>query len=131
MSQDKESGAKASQWGHETAKKIAHAIGATIPGASSNECSYEGNNVVIKCAALNTDSVGVTYSMMGRISHIIGAFQTEDSSFDVWTLPIAAAQESMRPTASRGTAAGKVGIIRKELFLKRGRNIQRVRLGDI
>ena len=128
MTQDKESGAKASHWGHATAQKIAARIGATIPKGKSNECLYEGKRVVIKCAALQTDSVGITYLMMNRVSDVVGAFQLEDGAFDLWVLPVSFVKASMRPTASKGAAAGKVGIVKRDVFLKNGKNLQRVNL---
>jgi len=39
-------------------------------------------NVVIKCAASATDSVGVTFKMLERLDSIIGAFQLDDGSFE-------------------------------------------------
>lgn len=126
MTQDSESGARASRWGRETARKIAAAIGASAPTGNSNECLLDGSRVVIKCAAPKTDSVGVTYLMLGRISEIIGAFQIDGATFDVWALPAAVARAAMRPTASRGASAGKVGIVSRETFFEKGRKVRQV-----
>ena len=126
MTQDSKSGAEASRWGRETARKIAAAIGASTPTSTSNECLFEGRRVVIKCAAPKTSSVGVTYLMLERISEVIGAFQLEGAIFDVWSLPTAVVLETLRPTASRGASAGKVGIVSRATFYEKGKNVQRV-----
>lgn len=126
--QNRTSGANASMWGREIARKIALAIGASAPTGTSNECELAGERVVIKCAALKTDSVGITYLMLERISEVIGAFQNDDATFDVWSLPVTQAKAAMRPTASRGASAGRVGIVRRALFYEKGRRLQRVQI---
>lgn len=126
MTQDSESGANASRWGRRTARKIATAIGASVPTGNSNECLLEGRRVVIKCAAPKTDSVGVTYLMLERIAEVIGAFQIDGATFDVRALPVAVARAAMRPTASRGASAGKVGIVSRATFFEKGWSVRRV-----
>jgi hypothetical protein len=126
MSQDRKSGAKASQWGRDTAKRIAASIGATAPSGVSNECMYQRHPVVIKSAALKTNSVGVTYRMLDRIDFVVGAFQLADGAFEVRSLPAADFRSAMRPTRSRGAAAGKVGIVRLDAFYEKGQRIGRV-----
>jgi len=72
--------------------------------------------VVIKCAASATDSVGVTFKMLERLDSIIGAFQLDDGSFELWSLSPEKFRQEMRDTRSRGSAAGKVGIVRRDFF---------------
>ncbi len=81
MPQDRDSGAAANQWGRETARYIASQIGATMQSRASNEALLNGQNVVIKCAAPATNSVGVTYKMLEKLDAVIGAFQSDDGSF--------------------------------------------------
>ena len=128
MPQDQESGSRASRWGHANAKRIAAAIGASIPSGRSNECLFTGQRVVIKSAAPRTGSVGVTYRMLGRIDLVIGAFQVDGRTFDVRSLPVADFRAATRPTRSRGASAGKVGIVERDTFFNKGRPIQRVQL---
>ena len=118
----------AARWGRETARKIASAIGASELAAQSNQCALAGRPVVIKCAAPKTDSVGVTYLMLDRITDVIGAFQLDGLTFDVWSLPVETFKKSMRPTASRGASAGKVGLVSRSVFYARGKHVQKVRV---
>lgn len=86
MPQDRNSGAAANRWGRETARQIASRIGATMQIRASNEALLDGQKVVIKCAAPATDSVGVTYKMLEKLDAVIGAFQLDDGSFDLWSV---------------------------------------------
>lgn len=126
MTQSQESGARASHWGHETARKVAKVIGATPVSKSSNECAFNNSHVVIKCAASKTNSVGVTYLMLDRISGAIGAFQINENTFDLYFLSSNLIRTAMRPTASKGNAAGKVGIVRRDVFYQRGKHLQQI-----
>lgn len=107
MPQDHESGAAASAWGRETAIKIARAIGATEPSGLSNECRLNGDPIVIKCAAVNTDQVGVTYRMLPHLRFVLGAFQQPDGSFDLYSLTPEEYAANQRPTRSKGASAGR------------------------
>lgn len=128
MNQDRTTGAKANEWGRATARKIASKIGAVMKGRASNEAILDGKTVVIKCAAAKTDSVGVTLNMLGHLDSVIGAFQLEDGSFELWTLSAAKFREAMRDTRSKGAAAGKVVLVRKRSFELGGKLFKRIRL---
>jgi hypothetical protein len=128
MTQDRVSGAAANEWGRDTARAIASKIGAVMKGRSSNEAVLDGKKVVIKCAASATDSVGVTFKMLDHLDSIIGAFQLDDGSFELWSLPPEKFRQQMRDTRSRGSAAGKVGLVRRGFFEKGGTLIGRIRL---
>ncbi len=128
MVANRETGARASAWGRDTARQIARVLGATEPAGASNECELNGQPVVIKCAAASTDSVGVTYLMLDRIDAVLGAFELDDGSFEVLWLPAATFRANMTETRSRGASAGRVGIVRKSVFQVRGQRISRVRL---
>jgi hypothetical protein len=128
MTQDRVSGAAANDWGLATARVIASKIGAVMKGRTSNEATLDSKTVVIKCAASATDSVGVTFKMLDRLDSIIGAFQLDDGSFELWSLSPEKFRQKMRDTRSRGSSAGKVGIVRKDSFEKSGRLLARIRL---
>jgi hypothetical protein len=128
MPQDRGSGAAANEWGRDTARRIATKIGATMKSRASNEATYEGRRVVIKCAATKTNSVGVTYKMLPTLDCVIGAFQIDDGSFELWKLKPTDFSNAMRETRSRGTAAGKVGIVSRDAFQERGEFVTRIRL---
>ena len=128
MSQDQESGAAGNTFGRETAPLIARALGAAMLGPSSNEATYKGNRVVIKCAAQKTNSVGVTYQMLERIHSVLGAFEQSDGSYSVFALPVEAFKESMRDTRSQGASSGKVALVTRGTFERQGSLVQRVRV---
>lgn len=130
MTQDRASGAAANKWGRETARKIASKIGAVMKGRTSNEARLDGKTVVIKCAASATDSVGVTFKMLDSLDSVIGAFQLDDDSFELWSLSPEKFRQGMRDTRSKGSAAGKVGIVRKDSFEKGGITLGRIRLDE-
>jgi hypothetical protein len=128
--QDRESGAAAVEYGLDTAVRIAEALGAAKIGSSrSNEYVLKGRKVVIKCARTGTSSVGVSYRMIERLDSVIGSFETDKpGTYDLYEMSSATYIENMRPTHSKGTSSGKVGIVRKSVFLKQGNHINTVRL---
>jgi hypothetical protein len=130
MTQDRASGAAANEWGRVTARMIASKIGAVMKGRTSNEADLDGKRVVIECAATKTDSVGVTFNMLNHLDSVIGAFQLDDGSFELWSLSEAKFREGMRDTRSKGSAAGKVGIVRKQSFEDGGKILTRIRLDE-
>ena len=128
MKQDQLSGAEADAWGRKTARAIAAELGAKMKNQTSNEATFKGEHIVIKCAAPATDSVGVTFKMLDRLDSIVAAFQRDDGSFELWSLPADKFRREMRATRSTGTSAGKVGLVRKDAFEKHGVIITRVTL---
>jgi hypothetical protein len=128
MTQDRVTGAAANNWGLATARVIASKVGAVMKGRTSNEATLDGKKVVIKCAASATGSVGVTFKMLDRLDSIIGAFQLDDGSFELWSLSPEKFRQEMRDTRSRGASAGKVGLVRRDFFEWSGMLITRVRL---
>jgi len=128
MPQDQQSGLEASRYGHNCARAIAKAIGAEMVGKRSNECTWNGQRVVIKTAHSRTTSVGVLYHMVDRIMAVLGAFEEEDGSYRVIQLPIARCAAMMRPTRSQGPSAGRVGMIDRKVFENEGQLVGVVRI---
>ena len=126
MPQNQDSGAAGHSFGRQTAPRIAHAIGATMRGDTSNEADFNGQRVVIKCAGQKTQSVGVTYLMLERLDAIIAAFEQSDGAFEVISLPADIYRQRMTETRSRGASAGAVGIVTKSVFISEGRPISTV-----
>lgn len=127
MPQDHESGAKAVEYGLQTARKIAEKLGAKKIGkARSNEYRLNNQNIVINCARLNTKSVGVSYHMLDRLVAIFGSFEKENGTYDLYEMKPSVYRENMTPTRSTGASAGRMGIVRKSVFLKRGTFIMNV-----
>ena len=129
MPQDQVSGARAVQYGLDTAKKIAQKIGAVkIGNARSNEYEINGRKILIKCARQNTKSVGVPYQLLDRVDTILGSFENENGSYDLYQMAPNIYRENMRPTSSTGNSAGRVGMVRKSIFLNQGKFFKRVNL---
>jgi hypothetical protein len=97
-------------------------------GSHSNEATYRGSRIVIKCAARNTSSVGVTYRLLERVHSVVGAFQQTDGSLEVLLLPATIFAQELRDTSSQGASAGKVGLVSRDVFETRGTHIRTVRL---
>jgi len=66
--------------------------------------------------------------LLDRLDSVIGAFQLDDGSFEIWSLSPEKFRQEMRDTRSKGSAAGKVGIVRRDVFEKSGRLLARIRL---
>ena len=116
MDQDQLSGAVANQWGRDIGPRVGKALGGVARPSPANEFSFGQSRVVIKIARATTHSVGVTYLTLDRVDEVYGAWETEADVFDVWALAVALFREYMRPTASKGSAAGKVGLVRRSVF---------------
>ena len=122
MSQDRQSGASANQWGRETARKLINAFGGKSTSKTSNEFIKDGESLVMKCANLDTTSVGVSYKMLERIDGIIAAFAISSSGFALYRMDPGKFKEVMRETRSRGPSAGKVGLVTKASFIAEGKS---------
>jgi hypothetical protein len=128
MPQDQMTGVAGDAFGRRAAPLIARAINAAMLGPRSNEAIYQGARIVIKCAASGTTCVGVTYKMLERLDSVIGAFEQEDKTFNVLSLPASIYRKAMRPTRSHGASAGRVGIVSRSVFTAQGSFIRSVRL---
>jgi hypothetical protein len=126
MPQDRESGARASKYGRECGKKIMDAIGAKSVKRGSNECDLKGELLSVHCARKATDSVGVTYKALDRISAVLGAFEQDDGSYIVWRLTADQYRAAMKETRSKGPAQGRVGIVKRVEFEHSGTRFAKV-----
>ncbi len=120
MPQDRESGARASQYGRDCGKRIMGEIGAKAVKPGSNECSLGGELLSVHCARKNTDRVGVTYKALERVSAVLGAFEQEDGSYIVWRMPGNRYKELMTGTKSLGPSKGRVGMVKRIDFERNG-----------
>jgi hypothetical protein len=128
MPQDKESGAEASQFGHECGERIANALGTRLRSGASNECEVNGERVVIKCARKDTTKVGVSYNMLTKLDAVLGAFEEPNGSYRVLRLPAQRSLMQEAPTASRGPSSGKVGMVNRAVFEQEGTLVKVVRV---
>lgn len=121
MSQDRQSGASANQWGRETARKLINAYGGKSTSNASNEFMRDGDSLVMKCANLDTTSVGVSYKMLDRIDGVVAAFVVSPTRFALYQMDPGRFKEVMRETRSQGPSAGKVGLVTKASFIAEGK----------
>jgi hypothetical protein len=128
MPQDEFTGEAGRTFGRETAPLIARAIGATMLGSESNEATYRGRHIVIKCARRNTGKVGVTYRMLERVDTVVGAFQQTDGSFEVILLPATILVEKMKSNRRKVAPAGEQYFISHGVFKTKGTYIGTVHL---
>jgi len=70
--------------------------------------------------------VGVTFKMFETLDAVIGAFQLDDGSFEVCSLPSDVFRAEMRDLRSQGHAAAKLGLVRRAVFSNRGMLVGRV-----
>ena len=127
MPQGRESGARAVEYGLQTARKIAEKIGGKKIGmAKSNEYELGNRQIVIKCARTTTNSVGVTYRMLDRVAAILGSFEIENGTYEIYEMRRDKYREHMTPTRSTGASAGRVGIVRRSAFLDQGEFLMRI-----
>lgn len=129
MPQDRESGAAGAKFGREAAKIIAKKLSATKEGRSdSNEYLLKGKHIVIKCAHRRTPSVGISYHMLERMDSILGAFETDSGTYELYELSPAQFKKYMEPTRSQGPSKGKVGIVKKAIFYEKGAFLKELNL---
>ncbi len=128
MPQDRESGAAANRYGRETSVKIMKKLGTKPISLISNECFINNRRVAIKCSKKYTKCIGVSYLMLKRLDAVIGAFETEDNVYDLYELSPKVFAKNMRPTRSKGAAAGKVGLVIQYVFVERGSFLKSFRI---
>lgn len=129
MPQNRKSGARAVEYGLRTGSKIAQKLGARKVGnARSNEYELDGERFVIKCARLTTNSVGVPYHMLDRLANILGSFEIEDGIYEIYEMKPDIYRQYMRPTRSTGPSSGRVGIVRRSIFIDKGRFFRRINI---
>ena len=65
--------------------------------------------------------------MLDRLDGILGAFELDDGSYDLYLLAPDAFRANVSATQSRGASAGKVGMVTKGIFVQLGRSRGNVR----
>jgi|GEM_PF-702034 len=125
---DRISGADADRYGSETARKIAKAIGATSISEISNEFELNNRKITIRCARKGNTQFGVPYQILNRVNAVMAALEQENGNYKLYEISPEKFKQHMRPTASKGSSAGRVGIAGKNLFINEGKFVQLVKL---
>ena len=124
MAQDRESGARANEFGHENATTIISQLGGTNGKPGSNEFELNGERVSVHSAHYRSgrvQSVGVTLNCLRTIKAVLGAFQDKDGRYQLLKLPAEQFKEFSRPTASRGPSAERVVLVKRKMFEDHGK----------
>lgn len=119
MSQTRETGAAANQFGKNAARQIAHQLQLKRLSNVSNEVLYEGQRAVIKSAHLGNGYIGVSLKMLDRIDLIIAAFENIDGYFDLYTLDAQTFKENIRIGHHE-----HIALVKKKVFLESGQFIK-------
>jgi len=125
MTQDKESGGKAAKFGLRAAAAVGEKIGAKKVNPRANEFEFKGQRVTIRMAHLDTNQVGVLYSMLERVQAVIGAFEISTNEYELLSVPSATFKQSLRDS---NTGNGRVGLVRKSVFVEKGKLVANVTL---
>jgi hypothetical protein len=124
LPQDRNSGAKASQFGHQNATKIIAQLGGKNRKPGSNEFDLNGERVSVHSAHYRNgrvQSVGVTLNCLRTVKAVFGAFQDKDGSYKLVSLPAALFKKFSRPTASKGPSADRVVLVKRKIFEDHGK----------
>ena len=125
MSQNRNTGAAASEFGHRGAALIAEKLGARRVSSHSNEFEWNAERVTIRMAHQGNNQVGVLYSMLPCIKAVIAAFETAPDEYELFSLSPDVYREKMRDS---NTGQGRVGLVQKKVFMERGRFVAKVDL---
>jgi hypothetical protein len=128
MPQDRETGEAGRVFGRECGPRTAELIGARHLGGQSNECVWNGERVVIKCAqrkSKKNPTVGVLTDMLGRLQSVVGVFQQSGPTFEVVVMSASDYQQHMRIRQADEERAEQ-GMLNYSDFLKYGKPLQTV-----
>ncbi|OHB75936.1 MAG: hypothetical protein A2Z25_17270 [Planctomycetes bacterium RBG_16_55_9] len=119
MTQNRETGAAANEFGKNAARKIAQQLQLKRASKVSNEVSYNGQRAVIKSAHLGNHYIGVTLNRLDRIDLIIAAFENTDGHFDLYTLDTRTFKDNVRIGHHE-----HIGLVKKKIFLENGQYLK-------
>lgn len=128
MPQDRASGADANNYGRETARKIAIAIGAISISEISNEFELDNRKITIRCARKKNTQIAVPYQLLKRVSAVMAAFEQENGDYKLYEITSDNFKDNMRETRSKGPFAKRGGVVGKSVFIHEGKFVQKVKL---
>ncbi|MBZ5533656.1 MAG: hypothetical protein LAO20_19675 [Acidobacteriia bacterium] len=126
MPQDRESGARASEYGLENATALIKHLRGKNRKRGSNEFDLDGERVTIHSSQYREgrpQSVGVTLVCLVTVKSVLGAFQDNNGSYQIMSLPAGEFKKASRLTASHGPAKDRVVIVKRSVFEAKGKRI--------
>jgi hypothetical protein len=96
---------------------------------NSNEVTWKGAAAVIKSCAPATDQIGVTITMLPRLTYILAGFEDDKGQVQVWELDAAKFRAAMYD--SRSQAGPKLQMVRRRYAEKEGRPVARFNIAAI
>ena len=126
MSQTRESGAQANEFGRIAAATIASQIGAKKLG-NGNEFEWKGKRITIRTARRRNNIVGVTNTMADRVELVVAAFEFAPNEYELLTLSPAKFKQHRR--FSRGHE--NIGLVSKIWFVKEGEKLGTAKLDSV
>ena len=127
MPRNRNTGAAANFWGRQTARRIMAEIGAR-PAGNGNECFWKGCRFVIHSANRGVTKVGVSYKMIKHLHAVIGVFRKSGSTVEMYELDPNICSDNMTPTRSKGPSKGRVGMVRRAVFIEQGKSLGEITL---
>ncbi|HEY0154025.1 MAG TPA: hypothetical protein VGB92_18575 [Longimicrobium sp.] len=126
MKQNRETGEAGRKFGLACGPRVAELLGARPLGGPSNECLWQGERVVVKCARGSNDTVGVLLGMLERIDAVVGVFEVGIDRFVILRMSVADYRAHMRERYRENAAPQ--GMMSRSKFLKIGQHIQEIEL---
>lgn len=126
MPQNRETGARASRFGHSNGTVIIKQLGGTNRKAGSNEFDLGDERVSLHSSRYRhgkPQSVGVTLKCLKHVKSVLGAFQEKNGSYLILKLTAKEFTDASRPTASRGASSGRVVVVKRSIFEDKGKRI--------
>jgi len=126
MSQDRESGRIANEYGHTMAAKVANFLGTELLSKASNEAILGGERIAIKCAHRKTPEIGVSLKMLERVQSIMAALEDKDGTYALYQVDTGWYQMQMTPSRSKSSSAQNVMMVSCKAIRTIGRAIGRM-----
>jgi len=120
MPQDRLSGARANEYGHETSRKIAEKMNAVSVTDNSNEFAFEGRLITIRCAQKGNNQVGCLYTMLERVDAVFAAFEKENNIYEIFEISPALYKYYARDSKNEG----RIGLVTINDFKRVGKPLK-------
>lgn len=98
---------------------------------STNEVVWKDGHAVVKCCGPRTGSIGVTATMLVRLSAVLAALQQRNGDVDILELTIADFKANMSDSRSTGHEVGKVKKVSRSCIRDLGKGVCTITAAEI